>query len=95
MVPIRLRRLVTLPGRAVVALLASVATGLAVWHGGLSVLTVLGVPQPTRGDTGTALRVLAVAVASSAVPGWLTLRTYVGPDLDAGDEVATGGTGTE
>jgi hypothetical protein len=70
------RRLVRVPIRALAALLATVAAAAAVWHGGLSVLHWVGVANPARGDTGTALGLGAAAIGSSVVPTWLTARYY-------------------
>lgn len=70
------RRLVRVPIRALAALLATIAAAAAVWYGGLGVLTWLGVANPARGDTGTALGLSAVTIGSSAVPTWMTARYY-------------------
>lgn len=70
------RRLVRVPIRALAALLATVAAAAAVWQGGLSVLYWVGVANPARGDTGTALGLGAAAIGSSVVPTWLTARYY-------------------
>lgn len=70
------RRLVWVPIRVLAALLATVAAAAAVWQGGLSVLHWIGVANPARGDTGTALGLGAAAIGSSVVPTWLTARYY-------------------
>lgn len=70
------RRLVRVPLRLVAALLATIAAAAAVWYGGLSILTWIGVANPARGDTGTALGLGAAAIGSSVVPTWLTARYY-------------------
>lgn len=70
------RRLVQVPIRVLAAVIATIAAIAAVWYGGQTVLTWLGVANPTRGNTGTALGLGATAIGSSVVPGWLTARYY-------------------
>jgi hypothetical protein len=85
MSPVRVRRLVSLPARTLLAVVATVSAFLAIWHGGHAVLSLSGIADLPTDQTRTVIGVVATAVASSVVPGWLTVRAYVGPDDGAGD----------
>lgn len=86
MSPTQARKLVTVPVRKVVAVVATASALLAVWYGGQFALNLFGVADLSRKETRTMIGVSATAVASSLVPGWLTLREYFGPDIDDSGE---------
>lgn len=82
MSPTHARRLVTLPVRALAAIVATVSAVLAVWHGGQFVLQAAGVAAPSSNETRTLLGVGAAVVGSLLVPGWVTVRNYFLADRD-------------
>ena len=81
MSPTHARRLVTLPVRALAAVVATVCAVLAVWHGGQFALQAVGLPSSST-ETRTLLGVGAGVVGSLFVPGYVTVRNYLGTERD-------------
>jgi len=86
MSPTHAPKLVAVPVRKLLAVVATASALLAVWYGGQFALNLFGLADPTRKETRTMIGVGATAVASSLVPGWLTFRDYFGPDIENSDD---------
>ncbi|MFD1587456.1 hypothetical protein ACFR9U_10705 [Halorientalis brevis] len=81
MSPSHARKLVSIPVRALAAVLATIGAVLAVWHSGQFALQAVGSPTSST-ETRTLLGVGAGVVGSLFVPGYVTVRNYVHTDSD-------------